>query len=141
MNLFIYSFYARMWCLCWQLAKLEAVQQRTTVEDNTHVRPYIVKLINVALSFLALLLVVISFIVNLLHPFISTRSDMLNLIDMKCFVLNLIMGWCVLNSCHRTCLLFQFPFFYVNLVVVILWQKLQLCYEWWILHLKCYSLV
>jgi len=56
------------------------------------VRPYIVKLINVALSFLALLLVVISFIVNLLHPFISTRSDMLNLIDMKCFVLNLIMG-------------------------------------------------
>jgi len=58
-----------------QLLKLEAIQQRTTSDiDNSHVRTYIVKLINVALSFLALLLIVISFIVNLLHPFLSTRS-------------------------------------------------------------------
>ena len=76
-----------VWCLWWQLAKLEVVQQRSTVEsiDNSHVRPYIVKLINVGLSFLALLLIVINFAVNLLHPFLNTRSVTANLVVLKCF--------------------------------------------------------
>ena len=62
--------------MCRQLAKLEAVQRHTTVEgiDNSHVRLYVVKLINVALSLLALLLIVINFAIDLLHPFVNSRS-------------------------------------------------------------------
>jgi hypothetical protein len=59
-----------------RLARLEIVQQRSSIEgiNHTQVRTSVVKLINVALSILALILVLISFAINLFGPFVSTRS-------------------------------------------------------------------
>ena len=63
-----------------QLARLEAVQ-RSSVEGVSGAvgdgRTPVIKLINVALSILALLLVVVGLVINMFGPFVSTRLAIL----------------------------------------------------------------